>query len=57
MKVFQKVKKCEIHEIIDAISATELKERRFTGKDKEENLKDLSEKIQNHVKEVCGCIL
>ena len=57
LKVFQKVKKREIHEIIDAIGATELKEKRFADKYKEENLKILSERIQKHVKYVCGCIL
>ena len=57
LKVFQKVKKSEIREIIDAIGATDLKEKRFAGKDKEENLKILSERIQKHVKDVCGCIL
>ena len=57
LNVFQKVKKHEICEIIDAIGATDLKEKKFTGKDKEENLKILSESIKKHVKDVCGCIL
>ena len=53
LKVFEKVKKSEIREIIDAIGATDLKEKRFAGKDKEENLKILSERLQKHVKDVC----
>ena len=57
LKVFEKVKKSEIREIIDAIGATDLKEKRFAGKDKEENLKILSDRIQKHVKDVCGCIM
>ena len=52
-----KSEKSEIREIIDAIGDTDLKEKRFAGKDKEENLKILSERLQKHVKDVCGCIL
>ena len=52
-----KSEKSEIREIIDAIGATDLKEKKISGKDKEENLKILSERIQKHVKDICGCIL